>query len=213
MDPLKNSDCQNRIEDSHPQDKQCGRREFLKGAARVAAMGGAAMLTGCGTEMFGSKEERSLQFKEFFKKNYRMMTQEEKEETVRRLERLAKIQNNVNVQISSKEPIEGVLFGYAFNVTRCEGYMECVAACVKENNLDRKTNTQYIRIFEMEHGQMSPEAGDGKFLSRPAPQKPPGKSKTESWWSTMTGASAAGIVWQPAPITGADSTGTIRKSP
>jgi molybdopterin-containing oxidoreductase family iron-sulfur binding subunit len=164
MDPLKNSDCQNRIEDSHPQDKQCGRREFLKGAARVAAMGGAAMLTGCGTEMFGSKEERSLQFKEFFKKNYRMMTQEEKEETVRRLERLAKIQNNVNVQISSKEPIEGVLFGYAFNVTRCEGYMECVAACVKENNLDRKTNTQYIRIFEMEHGQMSPEAGDGKFV-------------------------------------------------
>ena len=66
--------------------------------------------------------------------------------------------------MSSKEPIEGVLFGYAFNVTRCEGYMECVAACVKENNLDRKSNTQYIRIFEMEHGQMSPEAGDGKYF-------------------------------------------------
>jgi molybdopterin-containing oxidoreductase family iron-sulfur binding subunit len=164
MDPLKNSDCQHQSEDNHPQDKQCGRREFLKGAARVAAMGGAAMLTGCGTDMFGSKEERSLQFKEFFKKNYRLMTQEEKEETVRRLERLAKIKNNVDVQISSKEPIEGVLFGYAFNVTRCEGYMECVAACVKENNLDRKSNTQYIRIFEMEHGQMSPEAGDGKFF-------------------------------------------------
>ena len=41
--------------------------------------------------------------------------------------------------------------------------MECVAACVKENNLDRKSNTQYIRIFEMEHGQMSPEVGNGKF--------------------------------------------------
>ena len=42
--------------------------------------------------------------------------------------------------------------------------MECVAACVKENNLDRRSNTQYIRIFEMEHGQMSPEVGDGKFF-------------------------------------------------
>jgi len=164
MDPLKNSDCQKQKADYQPQGKQCGRREFLKGAARVAAMGGAAMLTGCGTDMFGSKEERSLRFKEYFKKNYRLMTQEEKEQTVRRLERLAKIRNKVDVQMSTKEPIEGVLFGYAFNVTRCEGFMECVAACVKENNLDRKSNTQYIRIFEMEHGQMSPEAGDGKYF-------------------------------------------------
>ena len=166
MDPLKNSDCQNQTESNHPQDKPCGRRDFLKGAARVAAMGGAAMLTGCGTEMFGSKEERSLQFKEFFKKNYRMMTQEEKEETVRRLERLAKIQDGVNIQISSRAPIENVLYGYAFNVTRCEGYMECVTACVKENNLDRQSNTQYIRIFEMENGKMSPEVGDGKFFHK-----------------------------------------------
>jgi Fe-S-cluster-containing dehydrogenase component len=164
MDPLKNSDCQKQKADCQPQVKKTGRRDFLKGAARVAAMGGAAMLTGCGTDMFGSKEERSLRFKEYFKKNYRLMTQEEKEQTVRRLERLAKIRNNVDVQMSTKGPIEGVLFGYAFNVTRCEGYMECVAACVKENNLDRKSKTQYIRIFEMEHGQMSPEVGDGKYF-------------------------------------------------
>ena len=70
------------------------------------------------------------------------MTPQEKEETVQRLERLAKMKRGVDVQMSTREPIEGVLFGYAFNVTRCEGYMECVAACVKENNLDRKSNTQ-----------------------------------------------------------------------
>jgi molybdopterin-containing oxidoreductase family iron-sulfur binding subunit len=164
MDPRKNNDIQKQKEHSPLQEKHGGRREFLKGAARVAAMGGAAMLTGCGTEMFGSKEERSLRFKEYFKKNYRRMTQEEKDETIRRLERLAKIRSDVDVQMSSKGPIEGVLFGYAFNVTRCKGYMDCVAACVKENNLDRKSNTQYIRIFEMEHGQMSPEVGDGKYF-------------------------------------------------
>jgi len=164
MDPLKNSACQKHKVDRQPPDQSCGRRDFLKGAAKAAAMGGAAMLTGCGSGMLGSNEELSLRFKEYFKKNYRLMTQEEKDETVRRLERLAKICNNVDVQVSSKGPIEGVLFGYAFNVTRCEGYMECVAACVKENNLDRKSNTQYIRIFEMEHGQMSPEVGDGKFF-------------------------------------------------
>ena len=164
MDPLKNSDCQKQKEDSQPRVKKTGRRDFLKGAAKFAAIGGAAMLSGCGTGMLGSKEEMSLQFKEYFKKNYRLMTPEEKDETVRRLERLAKIKNDVNVQMSAKAPVENVLFGYAFNVTRCEGYMECVAACVKENNLDRQSNTQYIRIFEMEHGKMSPEVGDGKFF-------------------------------------------------
>jgi molybdopterin-containing oxidoreductase family iron-sulfur binding subunit len=164
MGSVKNHKCQKHTDSNQSPEKQCGRRDFLKGAAKTAALGGAAMLSGCGSGMFGSKEELSLQWKEYFKKNYRLMTQEEKDGTVRRLERLAKIKKGVDVQMSSKTPIENVLFGYAFNVTRCEGYMECVAACVKENNLDRKSNTQYIRIFEMEHGQMSPEVGDGKYF-------------------------------------------------
>ena len=164
MDPVKNHNCQKQPELNQAPGKRCGRREFLKGAAKAAALGGAAMLAGCGSEMLGSKEELSLQWQEYFKKHYRLMTQAEKDQTVRRLERLAKMQDGVDIQMSSQAPIEGVLFGYAFNVTRCEGYMECVAACVKENNLDRRSNTQYIRIFEMEHGQMSPAVGDGKFF-------------------------------------------------
>ncbi len=164
MDPVKNHHYQKQTERNQGQGKPYGRREFLKGAAKAAAIGGGAMLSGCGSGMFGSEKELSLKWQEYFKKNYRLMTQEEKDETVRRLERLSKMKRGVDVQVSSKAPIENVLFGYAFNVTRCEGYMECVAACVKENNLDRKSNTQYIRIFEMEHGQMSPEVGDGKYF-------------------------------------------------
>jgi len=164
MDPVKNQNCQKQAASNQGQGKSCGRREFLKGAARAAAIGGGAMLAGCGSGMFGSKEELSIKWQEYFKKNYRLMTQEEKDQTVTRLERLAKMKRGVDVQVSTRAPIENVLFGYAFNVTRCEGYMECVAACVKENNLDRKSNTQYIRIFEMEHGQMSPEVGNGKFF-------------------------------------------------
>jgi molybdopterin-containing oxidoreductase family iron-sulfur binding subunit len=164
MDPRKNNDSRKQKENTHRPGKQCGRREFLKGAAKAAALGSAAMLSGCGAGLLGSNEELSLQWKEYFKKNYRLMTQQEKDETVSRLERLAKMQSGADIQMSTKAPIDGVLFGYAFNVTRCEGYMECVAACVKENNLDRKSRTQYIRIFEMEHGEMSPEVGDGKYF-------------------------------------------------
>jgi len=141
----------------------CGRRDFLKTAGKAAMLGGAAMVTGCGSSAT-SGETMKLHFQEYLKKHYRLMTQQEKEETVARLERLAKIKKGMDVQIGTDAPIENVLYGYAFNVSRCEGYMECVDACVKENNLDRRSNTQYIRIFELEHGQMSPEVGDGKFF-------------------------------------------------
>ncbi len=144
-----------------PAEKSCGRRTFITGAAGFAVLGGAALATGCGA---GMGEKISLGWREYFKSNYRLMTPEEKKETVARLERLAKIRRGLDIQMGTAEPVESVLFGYAFNVTRCEGYMECVAACVRENNLDRVSKTQYIRIFEMEHGEMNPSSGDGKFF-------------------------------------------------
>ena len=144
--------------------KECDRRGFLKNGIRMAAAGSAILASGCGPGLMGSGEEMSLRFREYLKGNYRLMTPEEKEETANRLERLARLQNNIDIQMGSKGPMKGVLYGYAFNVTRCEGHMECVAACVKENNLDRKSNTQYIRTFEMEHGSMTPDTGNGKFF-------------------------------------------------
>jgi molybdopterin-containing oxidoreductase family iron-sulfur binding subunit len=164
MDSRKNKDCQKQEKHSPLQGKQCGRREFLKGAVKAAALGSAAMASGCSGGLLGSNEEFGLSWREFFKGNYRFMTQEEKDETVQRLERLAKMNTGADIQMSNKGPIEGVLFGYAFNVTRCEGFMECVTACVKENNLDRISHTQYIRIFEMAHGEMTPDVGDGKYF-------------------------------------------------
>jgi len=35
---------------------------------------------------------------------------------------------------------------------------------VKENNLDRKSKTQYVRVFEMENGQMDITTGNGKYF-------------------------------------------------
>lgn len=141
------------------------RRSFIKGLSFAAAAGSAALTTGCIPSADGaSSEEMKLRWQEFFKENYRLMTQEEKDETVARLERLAKLQKGIDVQMSNQSPLDGVLYGYAFNITRCEGFMECVTACVEENNLDRKTDTQYIRIFEMEPGQLDPSTGDGQYF-------------------------------------------------
>ncbi len=144
-------------------EKGSTRRSFLKGLSIAAAAGSAGLVTGGCTGM-KSTEEMGLKWEEYFKKNYRLMTQEEKDETVARLEKLAKIQYDADVKISNQEPHENVLYGYAFNVSRCKGYMDCVEACVKENNLDRKSKTQYIRIFEMDPGQLDPTSGDGKYF-------------------------------------------------
>ncbi|MBW2368037.1 MAG: 4Fe-4S dicluster domain-containing protein [Deltaproteobacteria bacterium] len=165
MDVLKDKEGQMEAKKNHPSEKKCGRRAFLKGAVKTAAVGGAMMVTGCaGSGLLGSNEALALKWQEYFKGNYRLMTQAEKQETVRRLERLAKLKRGVDIQISNRKPRENVLFGYAFNVSRCEGFMDCVAACVKENNLDRSSKTQYVRIFEMEHGKMNVESGDGKYF-------------------------------------------------
>ena len=143
-------------------DSRCTRRSFLKGVSIAAAAGSAGLVTGgCGS--VASSEEAKLKWQEFFKKNYRLMSQEEKDATVARLEKLSKLQRGLDIQVSNQEPYDNVLFGYAFNVTRCKGYMDCVAACVKENNLDRRSMTQYIRLFELDPGQLDPTSGDGKY--------------------------------------------------
>ncbi|MGB5884126.1 MAG: 4Fe-4S dicluster domain-containing protein [Desulfobulbales bacterium] len=142
---------------------KCTRRSFLKGVSIAAAAGSAGLVTGgCGS--VASSEEAKLKWQEFFKKNYRLMTQEEKNATVERLEKLAKRQRGLDIQMSNQESINNVLYGYAFNVTRCKGYMDCVEACVQENNLDRQSKTQYIRLFELDPGQLDPTSGDGKYF-------------------------------------------------
>ena len=144
---------------------QNSRRNFLKGLSIAAAACSASLVTGCLPDVRAEGGEQfALQWKEYFKKHYRLMTRQEKEETVARLERLAKLRSGLDLQISSQGPRENVLYGYAFNITRCEGFMECVAACVQENNLDRKAKTQYVRVFEMNPGQLDPGTGDGKYF-------------------------------------------------
>ena len=99
-----------------------------------------------------SREAKLLKQEEYFKGNYRLMTPAEKGETVRRLERLAELQGSGDVRIRTDDALPGVMFGYAFNISKCQGYRNCVEACIEENNLDRASDRQYIRIFEKEDG-------------------------------------------------------------
>ena len=146
-------------------DKPVDRRRALTVlAAGVAA--GAQALSACTPLSATTDEEREIRvlaWREYIKGNYRFMTEAERAETIARLERLAKLQRGVDVTIQSTGAQPGVLFGYAFNISKCKGFRRCIEACINENNLDRSADTQYIRIFEMEEGAVDLEHADATF--------------------------------------------------
>ena len=109
------------------------------------------------------KETRLLAWREYIKGNYRFMTEAERAETIARLERLAELRRGEGVTIQSTGAQPGVVFGYAFNISKCKGFRSCVEACINENNLDRSAATQYIRIFEMEDGVIDFDEADATF--------------------------------------------------
>ncbi len=107
--------------------------------------------------LLSDEEERKMgrdEFDEYFKRNYRQMTETEKAATVDRLEKKTKEVKGKEVNISSQDARPGTLFGYAFNLSRCNGSRKCIEACRKENNADRSTNMEYIRLLQMDKGKI-----------------------------------------------------------
>jgi molybdopterin-containing oxidoreductase family iron-sulfur binding subunit len=137
----------------------------------ATAMVGTALAAGVGLlnaafSPFGAPEDREkagLAWDEFFQGNFRLMSEDEKDDTVHRLERLYELETGKRIRVSADGPRERVLYGYAFNVSRCKGYMDCVRACVQENNQDRSSGMAYIRIHEHENGQMNFENASDDF--------------------------------------------------
>ncbi len=146
-------------------DKPVNRRRALTVLAGGIAAGAAAA-GACRPLSAASEEEKELKllaWREYIKGNYRHMTEAERAETIARLERLAQMQRGVDVRIQATDAQPGVMFGYAFNISKCKGFRNCIEACIHENNLDRKAETQYIRIFEMKDGVVDLDHGDATF--------------------------------------------------
>ncbi|MEO9967138.1 MAG: sulfate reduction electron transfer complex DsrMKJOP subunit DsrO [Reichenbachiella sp.] len=151
-------------------NKHTDRRNMLKSLTAGLLAGAGLVNSSCSvTASDSTKEKKELEWEEYFKGNYQLMTDDEKEGTVKRLERLYELNNAKHTSISAQGPQEDVLYGYAFNISKCQGYMDCVNACVQENNQDRGSQMQYIRIHEHENGQMNFDlAEDDYFHEVPA---------------------------------------------
>jgi molybdopterin-containing oxidoreductase family iron-sulfur binding subunit len=135
---------------------------MLFGALAVSAQaaGACTPLSAQGEDV---REAKLLEWEEYFKGRFEVMTDAEKAATVRRLERLAQLQRGENIAVEVTPAQPGVMFGYAFNISKCQGYRNCVQACIEENNLDRAAATQYIRIFELQKGEIELERGSAEY--------------------------------------------------
>ncbi len=114
------------------------RRDFLKKASVLAV--GTAAIAGC----------TSQEFHEYFQKNFKALTMEEKDEIVKGLEDKYSKKYGKKFTVSDKPATEGILFGYALDVSRCIGCRRCVYACVGENNQSRDPQIHWIQVLQME---------------------------------------------------------------
>ena len=115
------------------------RRSFLKSLS--LATFSALALSGCNME----------ELDEFLQQNFRTLSKKEKDEIIRNLEIQYKEKYGKEFHVSDKPAMDGVLFGYALDLSRCIGCRKCVYACVKENNQSRDPQIHWIQVLQMEN--------------------------------------------------------------
>jgi molybdopterin-containing oxidoreductase family iron-sulfur binding subunit len=117
------------------------RREFLK----VCGLGASAL-----TGLPGTAEAFEFDLEAFFQKHFRELSDEEVADVIARLERTYTKEYGKEVSMDAVGPIDGVVYGYGLDISRCIGCRRCVYACVDENNQSRDPQIQWIRVLEFE---------------------------------------------------------------
>lgn len=151
-------------------DEECKvdpqRRSLLKhmGAAGVAA---AAAIS---SPAWGGRSFAQV-FDDFFQQHYRKMRPDEIERALEKIEYQARQRYGVDIDCQNTPPQPGVVFGYAINIGVCQGYRDCVSACVQENNLGRDSQVQYIRVVELDRGNMNLEESEHYYDPDKVPQE------------------------------------------
>lgn len=152
-------------------DLPMSRRSAFKKLTASLVIGAGAVHSSCSvTTGEDTKELAQIDWEEQFKGNYKLMDENEKKATVERLTRAYELRKGRKIRLSHKDADPDVLYGYAFNISKCQGYMDCVKACVEENNQDRNSEIEYIRIHELEDGKglKFDEADDNYYHEVPA---------------------------------------------
>lgn len=143
------------------------RRRFLKAgvATTAAAVASAGIL-----EPLRQLEARTS-LDTFFQDHYTRLDSDALQRILERIEAEIARDYGAKVTVSDPKPIDGVEFGYALNLSRCNGSRKCVTACVKENNQSRDPEIQYIRVLEMPQGPINLEKSNHYYNDEKVPKE------------------------------------------
>jgi len=128
-----------RASEGGPRERRANRRDFLKTAA-----------AGLGAAVAAPASVEAFDFEAFLQKHFRQLSASDVDALVERLERDYAKKYDRPVNVSAVGPLDGVLFGYGLDISRCIGCRRCVYACVDENNQSRDPEIQWIRVLEFE---------------------------------------------------------------
>jgi len=127
--------------DEKREARGASRREFLKTAAvGAAAVAGAP----------GAAQAFEFDIEEFLQKNFRELTDDEIDGVLERLSAKYSSRYGKEVTVAATGPMDGVLYAYGLDISRCIGCRRCVYACVDENNQSRDPQIHWIRVLEFE---------------------------------------------------------------
>ena len=135
-------------------DKGLTRRQMLLGSAMT--LGTAVSAAAALSPLIHSQEVPDVE--ELLRLHYRELTVEDKEKIFAKVAAQCRERYGKLVDVADPPPLPGVEFAYILNLGRCIGCRKCVYACMKENNLSRTPQKQYIRVLEMDHGGVDLEA-------------------------------------------------------
>ena len=139
--------------------KKFNRRDFLK----ISLAGLAA------TSIVGCSDNTAWQ--ELFHARFQELSPEEIEGLLKRLEERYSRKYGKTIHVKATPPMEGVVFGYALDLSRCIGCRRCVYACVKENNPSRDVEIQWIRVLRLRKGEFRLEHAEHYYSPKEVPEE------------------------------------------
>ena len=132
------------------------RRDFLK---NVGVAGAATLVSNNASANVSAgspSPDAEITAAEWFQGHFVLMSDEDKQEAIARLEKRYSAQYGKKTTVSNAPPLEGVLFGYALDISKCIGCRRCVHACVKENNQSRYNPViQWIQVMKIPKGNLA----------------------------------------------------------
>ncbi|MFQ3293308.1 MAG: Fe-S-cluster-containing dehydrogenase component [Halobacteriales archaeon] len=154
-----NNDHEPRVPDDESVDG--GRRNVLKAAA------GAMVLSVSGV---GSTEPQQEKAADLLQKHYKKMSEEERDRLVEQLESELRAEfDEPDIEVSTTEPLDDTVFGYALDVQKCIGCRRCVYSCAEENNLSRDSESNpaalqqhWIRVIRFDDAEIEPGDEQGE---------------------------------------------------